>query len=902
MMPGSSTATDALSEQDTDDSDSGFVEVDPTGRYGRYKEVLGKGAFKAVYKAFDELEGIEVAWNQVKVTDVLRSSDNLERLYSEVHLLKTLKHKNIIKFYASWVDTKKDSINFITEVFTSGTLRQYRKKHKHVDLRALKNWSRQILSGLTYLHSHDPPVIHRDLKCDNIFVNGNQGEVKIGDLGLAAILRQAHAAHSVIGTPEFMAPELYEEEYNELVDIYAFGMCLLELVTFEYPYNECTNAAQIYKKVTSGVKPASLNKVKDSGVKQFIEKCIADVSQRLSASELLKDPFLQSDGENESTVHPSHLKETGAGSNYNECAMPSQQGEGPRPETRESTFVATAGHEALFSDDNTHASDEHLSTNMDEQFEGGRDFTVKGQRKDVNTIFLRLRIADSRGHVRNIHFPFDIEADTAISVASEMVTELDLTDQDVTTIAEMIDQEIQAHVPGWLPGESFEDAPSGDQETVPQNYEADTVEEPCPLLGESNCQPGELVLERLPSGRQYWSDSPKGFDGGSSAKSTHPDVTFHMDLDPKLDDNNANAVDHMKMDENMNSTVLSPIDEDFGTSSSGREETKDVAPASRNEVEQATYRELKVDIEQESPLKSSEDVLVGNVVGTNTRGHDDMFVDARSVDGSLKKPILFPREGKGEDVNLAIQKLVSLFLEQQQEIEMLQRKHDLAIRELLNEVPPELHNKILNMCHLKAQYCCGKNEIFCAPSFIPESTEKQTIESINGCPTKLSGDGNNKNLQPRHLVHQNRQELQNGASSSSSGETLLLDCAQRMPSHEDMVGLGGGISHDGEVTSQIEKYVGNGNMKALRNVHSVQENIQSKIVKGLPGSSSAIHIIGKTGKWDVASENQIGTPVFRDRSNLLKSNTNSDMGIAVILDEALSMSRAEEEAPEHPPT
>lgn len=48
-----------------------------------------------------------------------------------------------------------------------------------------------------------------------------------------------------------MAPELYEEEYNELVDVYAFGMCLLELVTFEYPYVECANAAQIYKKVTS---------------------------------------------------------------------------------------------------------------------------------------------------------------------------------------------------------------------------------------------------------------------------------------------------------------------------------------------------------------------------------------------------------------------------------------------------------------------------------------------------------------------------------------------------------------------------------------------------------------------------------------------------------------------------
>lgn len=68
----------------------------------------------------------------------------------------------------------------------------------------MKNWARQILRGLLYLHSHDPPIIHRDLKCDNIFVNGNNGEVKIGDLGLATILRQADAAHSVIGKVRYI--------------------------------------------------------------------------------------------------------------------------------------------------------------------------------------------------------------------------------------------------------------------------------------------------------------------------------------------------------------------------------------------------------------------------------------------------------------------------------------------------------------------------------------------------------------------------------------------------------------------------------------------------------------------------------------------------------------------------
>lgn len=76
------------------------------------------------YKAFDEYEGIEVAWNQVKLYDFLRSPEDLERLYCEIHLLKTLKHNNIMKYYTSWVDSAKRNINFVTEMFTSGSLRQ----------------------------------------------------------------------------------------------------------------------------------------------------------------------------------------------------------------------------------------------------------------------------------------------------------------------------------------------------------------------------------------------------------------------------------------------------------------------------------------------------------------------------------------------------------------------------------------------------------------------------------------------------------------------------------------------------------------------------------------------------------------------------------------------------------
>ena len=77
------------------------------------------------YKAFDEVNGIEVAWSQVQIDEVLQSPGDLERLYSEVHLLRSLKHNNIVRFYNSWIDEKRKTVNMITELFTSGSLKQY---------------------------------------------------------------------------------------------------------------------------------------------------------------------------------------------------------------------------------------------------------------------------------------------------------------------------------------------------------------------------------------------------------------------------------------------------------------------------------------------------------------------------------------------------------------------------------------------------------------------------------------------------------------------------------------------------------------------------------------------------------------------------------------------------------
>ncbi|XP_056304713.1 serine/threonine-protein kinase WNK3 isoform X4 [Danio aesculapii] len=271
------------------------VATSPGGRFLKFDIELGRGAFKTVYKGLDTETWVEVAWCELQDRKLTKAEQ--QRFKEEAEMLKGLQHPNIVRFYDSWesVLRGKKCIVLVTELMTSGTLKTYLKRFKVMKPKVLRSWCRQILKGLQFLHTRTPPIVHRDLKCDNIFITGPTGSVKIGDLGLATLMRTSFAK-SVIGTPEFMAPEMYEEHYDESVDVYAFGMCMLEMATSEYPYSECQNAAQIYRKVTSGIKPASFDKVNDPEVKEIIEGCIRQNRlERLSVKDLLNHAFFAED-------------------------------------------------------------------------------------------------------------------------------------------------------------------------------------------------------------------------------------------------------------------------------------------------------------------------------------------------------------------------------------------------------------------------------------------------------------------------------------------------------------------------------------------------------------------------------------------------------------------------------
>nr|XP_015217476.1 PREDICTED: serine/threonine-protein kinase WNK4 isoform X1 [Lepisosteus oculatus] len=280
-------------QEEKEEIETKAVATSPDGRYLKFNIEIGRGSFKTVYKGLDTETTVEVAWCELQTRKLTKAER--QRFSEEVEMLKGLQHPNIVRFYDSWKSTVKGHkcIILVTELMTSGTLKTYLKRFKEMKLKLLQRWSQQILKGLHFLHTRTPPIIHRDLKCDNIFITGPTGSVKIGDLGLAT-LKSASFAKSVIGTPEFMAPEMYEEKYDEAVDVYAFGMCILEMTTSEYPYSECQNAAQIYRKVTSGMKPDSFFKVKVPELKEIIEGCIRmNKDERYTIQDLLDHTFFQ---------------------------------------------------------------------------------------------------------------------------------------------------------------------------------------------------------------------------------------------------------------------------------------------------------------------------------------------------------------------------------------------------------------------------------------------------------------------------------------------------------------------------------------------------------------------------------------------------------------------------------
>ena len=332
-----------------------------------------------MYRGFDNDQGCEVAWNRISLKNL--PADAQVHITKEVKLNRRLDHPNIVHFISAWTNPVKEELVLITEIVTGGSLKQYLKKIKHPRLKVIKMWCKGILNGLHYLHCQEPyPLIHRDLKCANIFIMSNTGNIKIGDFGLSTIMEEKMQT-SVLGTPEYMAPEIYKGCYDKKIDIYSFGMCIIEMCTLASPYSECTTQAAIYKKVISGEPPLALSQIENQDVVDFIKKCLLPADMRPTTAELLADPFLEIN-EDDDTIH--------------------------RPLIVSSSPTS------------------------------GRSVSSLSQ-IDISLII------NEHGESRQISFPYNIEFDTPEKVAEEMVDELRLNKSYIIPVAKEIEVKLNGN-------------------------------------------------------------------------------------------------------------------------------------------------------------------------------------------------------------------------------------------------------------------------------------------------------------------------------------------------------------------------------------------------------------------------------------------------------------------------
>eukprot|EP01090_Pellita_catalonica_P019007 TRINITY_DN630_c0_g1_i2.p1 TRINITY_DN630_c0_g1~~TRINITY_DN630_c0_g1_i2.p1 ORF type:complete len:520 (-),score=80.58 TRINITY_DN630_c0_g1_i2:169-1497(-) len=237
-----------------------------------------------------------------------------------------------------------------------------------------------------------------------------------------------------------MAPEFYDEKYDHKVDIWAFGLSVLEMATMEYPFSECENAAQIYKKVTRGEHPQLLHKLKDAELKRFILRCLAaDVNERPSAESLRADPFLTEANDTEEPA-PIELVEN--------VDVPTRQ---LLPLNTEIVLDDTV----LTGKNSTSVA---RGTSQKTPFESPHYFALDVPLPSVNITVISEKSAGTfsfgceasyKGRQLSIVFDFDSRTDTAMQVAKELRASFNYPVGTEDKIAALILQELRKHKPDY---------------------------------------------------------------------------------------------------------------------------------------------------------------------------------------------------------------------------------------------------------------------------------------------------------------------------------------------------------------------------------------------------------------------------------------------------------------------